>query len=426
MPQFSLPPEHFLTPRVPAIIPSKRFRWVIYGLLVLVALESALIAAYYPRVVDVSSALDKVSDRKDYRDFYDDSYAAADKTVDPKIERSYGIRETPTDAQAEDNSELRDIQALVQRYGLERKRVLEVGSGAGQLQDAVEDYTGLDIAATAKRFYHKPFVAASATSLPFRDNEFDAIWSLGVLEHVPKPEQALREMRRVLKNGGILYLSASWQCRPWHADGYSVRPYSDFGLRGKLIKASIPLRDSILFRSLYTFPIRLLRLGAYRFSGKPMPFRYNPLKPNYIHFWETDGDAVNSMDAYEAILWFRSRGDECLNYPGPLSQLLIRRGPVIFRIRKLEARTRAQKLPVTPDRSVSCHQGKPTPVRSSSRTGGRALVVDMGQPIRHYANGHRRSLGDVSGGSGFEASGLSRVRGFSQVVAGHFNPWLTN
>lgn len=206
--------------------------------------------------------------------------------------------------------------------------------GRGNFNDVVDDYTGLDIASTANRFYHKPFVAASATSLPFPDNAFDAIWTLGVLEHVPKPEQALTEMRRVLKNGGLLYLSASWQCRSWHADGYEVRPYSDFGLESKLIKASVPLRDSIVFRSLYIFPIRLLRLAAYTVPAKPLPFRYNVLTPNYIHLWETDGDAVNSMDAYEAVLWFKSRGDECLNYPNSLRQFLIRRGAIIFRIRK--------------------------------------------------------------------------------------------
>src|SRR5262249_25631682 len=150
----------------------------------------------------------------------------------------------------------------------------------------------------AKRFFHKPFVLGSATSLPFRDNEFDAIWTIETLEHVPKPELALIEMRRVLKNCGLLYLSPAWSCKSWFAEGFDVRPYSDFNLKGKLIKASIPLRDSFPYRMLYTVPIRLLRLGAYKFSGRPTSFRYNSLTPNYTYYWEADSDAVNSLDAY--------------------------------------------------------------------------------------------------------------------------------
>lgn len=39
-------------------------------------------------------------------------------------------------------------------------------------------------------------------SLPFRDDSFDAIYSMGTIEHFDETEQAVREMRRVLKPGG--------------------------------------------------------------------------------------------------------------------------------------------------------------------------------------------------------------------------------
>src|SRR5580704_18278516 len=89
-----------------------------------------------------------------------------------------------------------EVDRFVATANLKDKKVLEVGAGSGLLQDAVADYTGLDISATARRFFHKPFVQASATDMPFPDNTFDGMWTIWVLEHIPNPEKALMEMRR--------------------------------------------------------------------------------------------------------------------------------------------------------------------------------------------------------------------------------------
>lgn len=226
------------------------------------------------------------------------------------------------------------LKKFVGDYGLENKRCLEVGCGRGDLQDLVDDYTGIDLAESIRPFMRKPFFACSAAALPFPDSSFDAIWSITVLEHVPEPENALREILRVSKSGGIIYLEPAWQCRPWAADGYAVRPYSDFGIHGKLIKAMIPIRESVIFRSLYVFPLRIARLaGRLLFRGSSR-FKYRKLNANYTKFWVSDSDACNSMDPHEAILWFRSRGCECLSHPGGVSSFLVRTGPIIFRIRK--------------------------------------------------------------------------------------------
>jgi len=49
------------------------------------------------------------------------------------------------------------VRAFVETCHLKDKRVLEIGAGSGSLQDIVDDYTALDIAPTARRFFHKPF-----------------------------------------------------------------------------------------------------------------------------------------------------------------------------------------------------------------------------------------------------------------------------
>jgi SAM-dependent methyltransferase len=132
------------------------------------------------------------------------------------------------------------LRGFVKQYGLEDKRVLDVGSGRGYLQDVAHDYTGLDISETVASRYHKPFVVGSATAMPLPDSSFDAIWSIWVLEHIPEPEAALKEMRRMLEPGGVLFLAVAWDCTSWATDGFDVRPYSDFNWRGKVVEGEHP------------------------------------------------------------------------------------------------------------------------------------------------------------------------------------------
>lgn len=155
-----------------------------------------------------------------------------------------------------------------------------------------------------------------------------------MLEHVPEPERALAEIRRVVRPGGLVLLYPAWYTRPWFAQGYTVRPYSDFHLAGKLIKASIPLRDMRAIRAVYTFSWRLWRLLHHAVTKDRAVFRYRKLTPNYEYFWMPDSDAANSLDPFEAILWFTSRGDCCLNCASKIRQFLFRTGPVILKINK--------------------------------------------------------------------------------------------
>ncbi|HTX38068.1 MAG TPA: methyltransferase domain-containing protein [Bryobacteraceae bacterium] len=238
---------------------------------------------------------------------------------------------------ARDQAELlhiRDkVEEFVEKNHLSKAHVLDVGSGEGRLQDVVDDYTGLDISATARAKYHKRFVQADARAMPFRDGEFDAVWTIWVLEHVPNPEQALREIRRVLKPGGLLFLYPAWLCSDLNAQGYPVRPYSDFGAAGKLIKFTVPLQRTAAFKAMYMLPIRAARLAAWKLHQQPTTLHYRPLEPNYKTYWMPDSDAVNSIDMFEMYLWFRSRGDECLNCPSESELMTIADIPLVFRVK---------------------------------------------------------------------------------------------
>jgi SAM-dependent methyltransferase len=272
-----------------------QFCVLLYG-----ALICALTAAHFPYHTDPEIA---ASDRKELKAFYSEAYDSNPKPEDAAY--------VTVATEAADRLNVKGaVEQFVQAFHLENKKVLDVGAGRGYLQDIVPNNMGLDISPTARRFFHKPFVLGSATSLPFKDGEFDAIWTIWVLEHVPNPEQALSEMRRVLKPGGLLYLAPAWFCNSWAAQGYLVRPYSDFGPAGKIVKASIPLQ--MFSTPFYMYPTRLLRMASARVGG-PARFHYNLLIPNYDRYYQSDSDALNAMDPLEAMLWFQSRGDRCLN-----------------------------------------------------------------------------------------------------------------
>ena len=224
------------------------------------------------------------------------------------------------------------VSSFVRQNDLENKKVLEVGSGRGFLQDLVQDYTGLDISASAKRLYHKPFIVGSATAMPLPDDTFDSVWTIFVFEHVDNPEAGFNEIRRVARDGALLFIAPAWDVSPWAASGYPVRPYADLGWSGKIVKASIPFHA--YFWNLSKPPTRLTRYLSWRSSGQPTRIHYRRLAANYSHYWMADADAINSLDRYEVALWFLSRGDECLNCDGRLDGLMAENDALLIRVHK--------------------------------------------------------------------------------------------
>ena len=308
------------------------------ALMMVIAIAAAALvlgAIYFPYSTDDLS-LEVSLDALSADDFYEEVYTADEQSGaagSESEEHEYVVMGQDANEAA---GAIDAIASFVKDYNLQDAHVLEVGAGSGQLQDMVDDYTGLDIAASAARYFHKPFVHGSATDLPFADGEFDALWTVWVLEHVPNPELALSEMRRVTKPGGLIFLAPAWNCSPWLAEGYLVRPYSDFDIAGRLTKASLSFRANPLYQYAHLVSSRLVRrVGLMVGGGSPTTFRYNRIQPNYEHYWMPDSDAVVTLDPHEAMLWYTSRGDACLNCPKEISdQLLMGLSPLVIQVNK--------------------------------------------------------------------------------------------
>ena len=72
------------------------------------------------------------------------------------------------------------------------------------------------------------FGVSDINNMPFQDGAYDSVICSEVLEHVPSPEESIKELIRVLKPGGVLALSVprffpEWVC--WQlSEGYQQMP----------------------------------------------------------------------------------------------------------------------------------------------------------------------------------------------------------
>lgn len=138
------------------------------------------------------------------------------------------VMDTACEAEDYDSMDHRDVnRRFVDDFlgvpGLEAGplRILDVGAGTAQIPIELagrgrgDHITAIDLAEEMLRVARRNVAAAGLTgsialervdakSMPFADATFDAVISNSIIHHIPEPLSVFREMKRVVRPGGIL------------------------------------------------------------------------------------------------------------------------------------------------------------------------------------------------------------------------------
>lgn len=109
----------------------------------------------------------------------------------------------------------------------EVNNILDLGCGTKPYQSIfpfAEKFVGFDV----EKNERVDFVGFN-WDLPFQDDEFDALISTQVLEHTAKITETIQEIRRVVKSGGLVYVSVPLTF-PEHGIPYDFYRFTRFGL----------------------------------------------------------------------------------------------------------------------------------------------------------------------------------------------------
>jgi len=169
----------------------------------------------------------------------------------------------PEEARYERYPWLYDAAEFAEHRG---ERVLEVGCGTGsdllQFAKNGSDAWGIDITPAHIRLAQERVgrlgrvCFGDASRIPFEDGSFDFVYSMGVLHHIDRVEEVVKEILRVLRPGGtfkvfvynrwshvplLLFLRHGWRWKLW-IENSRAPVHIDFYTKRKLRRLFSPIR----------------------------------------------------------------------------------------------------------------------------------------------------------------------------------------
>ena len=164
----------------------------------------------------------------------------------------------------------KNLVKLIKKYGQgQGGAFLDAGCGTGLiLRHLPENSIGLDInprnIEKARQYLpHRQIILGDVEKIPFENDKFTTVIVSEVLEHLPKPEHALKEILRVLKPGGVLVGTVPRKCLFWklrvlsstHPGEPYHKEYQKFELEKLLASQKIVLIRATNFYMTWAFVI---------------------------------------------------------------------------------------------------------------------------------------------------------------------------
>jgi len=233
--------------------------------------------------------------------------------------------------QLDDERSRASLNSFLQKTGfdlneLKGKLVLDVGVGAGRYADVVQTagakVVGIDLSFSVDVAFENlgrredvHLAQADIYGLPFKDETFDYIYSIGVLHHTPDAKAAFLQLPRLLKRGGRLAI--------WVYDAYTTGQRINRVLRSITTKLPKRLLYALCFLAIPLYwPKKIPLLGTLLQTALPSAM-WKSWRWRILDTYDWYSPKYQSRHTYfEVAGWFREAGLKCievLEFPVSLS-----------------------------------------------------------------------------------------------------------
>jgi len=162
---------------------------------------------------------------------------------------------------------------FIKRYysgSTHRPQILDIGCGTGAMAEEVKgigSYYGLDVSREAVDFCERRGIEniglGDVRNIPYGENTFDFVLALDVIEHVDDDFLAVKEIRRVLRPGGITIITVpafKFLWGPTDVFFHHYRRYRLVELESLLKGNNFSILKLSYFNILLFFPIVIIRM----------------------------------------------------------------------------------------------------------------------------------------------------------------------
>lgn len=152
---------------------------------------------------------------------------------------------------------------------------VDIGCGGGYMVKVLEPHCptiGVDVSRDAlllcrsRNLSRLCQVDMTNLSLPFKNNSFDLVLALDVIEHIDDDVHALTECRRILRPGGLIIVTVPafmWLWSPWDEALGHRRRYTAASLADSINRAGLAVKK-LSYSFFFIFPIAVLVRGVKR------------------------------------------------------------------------------------------------------------------------------------------------------------------